>query len=301
MKWPYIWIASGAALWGTIGIFIKELSSLGFTPIQIVVLRALGAAIAFIIITLFTDRSLLRIKLRDTHYFIGTGLLSIAFFNWCYFKAMEEMSLSVAAVLLYTAPAFVLILSRIFFNDLITGKKLTALGVTFLGCLFVVGYMPSAKAGITLSGLLTGLGAGLGYSLYSIFGKAASAKYHTLTITTFTFIFAGLALFPVSGLASSIHLLENGKAFLYISGLGIIPTVFAYILYTVGLRQVEPSRAAIVSTIEPVVATLTGFFLFKEELTLLQTIGILLVISAAVLVQDKKTSASLHQKTTNVS
>ncbi|MCQ6268073.1 DMT family transporter [Fictibacillus sp. WQ 8-8] len=301
MKWPYIWIASGAALWGTIGIFIKELSSLGFTPIQIVVLRALGAAIAFIIITLFTDRSLLRIKLRDTHYFIGTGLLSIAFFNWCYFKAMEEMSLSVAAVLLYTAPAFVLILSRIFFNDLITGKKLTALGVTFLGCLFVVGYMPSAKAGITLSGLLTGLGAGLGYSLYSIFGKAASAKYHTLTITTFTFIFAGLALFPVSGLATSIHLLENGKVFLYISGLGIIPTVFAYILYTVGLRQVEPSRAAIVSTIEPVVATLTGFFLFKEELTLLQTIGILLVISAAVLVQDKKTSASLHQKTTNVS
>ncbi|MCK6258251.1 DMT family transporter [Fictibacillus sp. KIGAM418] len=301
MKWPYIWIASGAALWGTIGIFIKELSSLGFTPIQIVVLRALGAAIAFIIITLFTDRSLLRIKLRDTHYFIGTGLLSIAFFNWCYFQAMEKMSLSVAAVLLYTAPAFVLILSRIFFNDLITGKKLTALGVTFLGCLFVVGYMPSTKAGITLSGLLTGLGAGLGYSLYSIFGKAASAKYQTLTITTFTFIFAGLALFPVSGLASSIHLLENGKALLYISGLGIIPTVFAYILYTVGLRQVEPSRAAIVSTIEPVVATLTGFFLFKEELTLLQTIGILLVISAAVLVQDKKTSPSLHQKTTNVS
>lgn len=113
----------GAALWGTIGIFIKELSSMGFTPIQIVVLRALSAAVSFLILTFFLNRSLLKIHIRDSYYFIGTGLLSIAFFNWCYFKTMNEVSLSVAAVLLYTAPAFVLILSRIFFRDLITKRK----------------------------------------------------------------------------------------------------------------------------------------------------------------------------------
>ncbi|MDN4072432.1 DMT family transporter [Fictibacillus terranigra] len=296
MKWPYLCIAGGAALWGTIGIFIKELSHIGFTPIQIVVLRALSASLVFIMITCSSNRSLLRIKLKDSHYFIGTGLLSIAFFNWCYFKAMEEMSLSAAAVLLYTAPAFVLILSRFFFRDLITAKKVTALAITFLGCLFVVGYLPAAHAGVSLIGLFTGLGAGLGYSLYSIFGKAASVKYHTLTITTYTFLFAGLALFPVSGLSASFHLLGNGQTLLYIAGLGIFPTVLAYLLYTVGLRHVEPSRAAIVSTIEPVVATLTGWFLFQEALTVWQTAGILLVISAAVVVQDKKTRQTLQKK-----
>lgn len=291
MKWPYIWIAGGAALWGIIGIFIKELADAGFTPLQIVVLRALSAAFMFIILTFFIDRSHLTFKWKDSYYFIGTGLLSIAFFNWCYFKAMEEMSLSIAAIMLYTAPAFVLILSRIFFRDLITKKKLAALGATFLGCLLVVGFLPSASAHITFTGLLVGLGSGFGYSLYSIFGKAASAKYHTLTITTYTFVFAGVALFPVSGLGSSLHLLNDWKIWMYVGGLGLVPTVLAYILYTIGLKQVEPSRAAIVSTIEPVVATLTGFILFQESLTFWQSIGILFVLSAAVLVQDRKPSS----------
>nr|WP_211516920.1 EamA family transporter [Fictibacillus solisalsi] len=293
LKWPYLWIAGGAALWGTIGIFIKELSSMGFTPIQIVVLRALSAAVSFFILTFFLNRSLLKIRIRDSYYFIGTGLLSIAFFNWCYFKSMEEVSLSVAAVLLYTAPAFVLILSRIFFRDFITKKKVAALLVTFLGCVFVVGYLPASNGGITWTGLLTGLGSGLGYSLYSIFGKAASAKYKTLTITTYTFIFAGCALFPISGLSHSAHLFEDTRVWLYIIGLGIVPTVLAYILYTVGLRQVEPSKAAIVATVEPVVATLAGFFLFQEKLTLWQCAGILLVIFSAVLVQDKQKKTPL--------
>ncbi len=138
----------------------------------------------------------MRVRLRDFWCFLGTGIGSIVFFNYCYFTAVRMMSLAAAAVLLYTAPAFVMLMSAVLFREKMTGRRVLSVLLTFAGCAFVTGF---AGSGISASGILVGLGAGFGYALYTIFGHYAIERgYDSLTITFYTFLVAAVtSLFMV--------------------------------------------------------------------------------------------------------
>lgn len=283
----YIYVLLGAALWGIIGLFIDALSQAGFTALQIVTLRVVSAAVMLIVYLAAKNPELLKIDFKDTVSFIGTGIFSIVFFNWCYFTAIEEVSLSIAVILLYTGPAFVVILSRIFFKELMTKRKVSALLLMILGCALVVRLIPAGDQQVSWYGILVGLGSGFGYALYSIFGKHALKKYKALTVITYTFIFASAALLPVSGITIEAQQLASTRVWMLILGLGFFPTVLAYMLYTTGLSMIESGLASITAMIEPVVATLLGVLIFNELLTVYQILGILLVLTAVMLIQLK--------------
>lgn len=274
-------------MWGIIGIFIHDLSDAGFTSLQIVTLRVVSAALMLVIYLSLANPQLLKIRFKDSAVFVGTGIFSIVFFNWCYFTAIEEVSLSVAVMLLYTGPAFVIILSRIFFKEYFNLSKIVALVFTAIGCMLVIQLFPLSDKTISFYGLLVGLGSGFGYALYSIFGKIALRKYSTVTIITYTFIFASIVLIPTSGVTIAFEKLSSGNTIATVIGLGLFPTVLAYLLYTKGLSMIESGKASITATMEPVVATAVGVYLFDEILTVFQIIGILLIISAVVILQVK--------------
>jgi len=284
----YIYVLLGATLWGIIGLFIEALSGAGFTSLQIVTLRVVSAAVMLVAYLAVKDAGLLKIELKDSLSFIGTGIFSIVFFNWAYFTAIEELSLSVAVILLYTGPAFVVILSRIVFGEPMTLRKMAALFLTLIGCVLVVGLVPLSEERISWYGLLIGLASGFGYALYSIFGKHALKKYDSLTVITYTFVFASAFMIPVSGLSMPGAPLSFLYVWLLILGLGFFPTALAYALYTRGLSMVESGRASITATFEPVVATLVGVLLFDEILTAWQLAGMVLVLAAVVFIQLKK-------------
>lgn len=284
-KLAYIYVVLGASLWGVIGIFVNDLSAAGFSSLEIVTLRVVTAAVILVVYLLLLNPKLLAIDLKDFPLFIGTGILSIVFFNWCYFTAIKEVSLSVAVMLLYTGPAFVVLLSRIFFKEPLKGKKIIALCLTLLGCVLVVRLFPIKDLTISPFGVLIGLGSGFGYALYSIFGKVALKKYSSLTIITYTFVFASVALLPFIGFSIDRSILAIPDVWWAIAGLGILPTALAYLLYTKGLSMIESGRASITATIEPLVATAIGVYLYNEVLTSYQLFGFLLIIGAVVLIQ----------------
>lgn len=284
----YIYVLLGAALWGIIGIFIDELYTAGFTALEIVMLRVVSAAIMLVAYLAIKDINLLKIEYKDALSFVGTGILSIVFFNWAYFTAIEEVSLSVAVILLYTGPAFVVILSRIIFGEPMTRRKVMALLLTLIGCALVVRLLPIGDEHISWYGFLVGLGSGFGYALYSIFGKHALKKYKSLTVITYTFVFASVFMIPVSLPGMEVSQLTSKRTWMMILGLGFFPTALAYLLYTTGLSMVESGRASITATIEPVVATLLGVFFFREVLSSYQVVGMILVLSAVIVIQMKK-------------
>lgn len=284
---PYIYVFFGAALWGIIGIFVHALSRAGFTSFQIVTLRVVSASVMLILFVAFKNAKLLKIELKDSMSFMGTGIFSMVFFNWCYFTAIEEVSLSVAVILLYTGPAFVVILSRIFLGEPMTSRKIGALVLTLMGCILVIKVFPVSADRISAYGIWVGLGSGFGYALYSIFGKYALRKYHPLTVITYTFVFASAVLVPTSGITLQPQQFLSKEIWYHIGGLGFFPTALAYFLYTSGLAMIESSRASITATIEPVVATLLGVVMFDDVLTFYQVIGILLILVAVIFVQSK--------------
>lgn len=138
-KLPYLCILAGAALWGSIGIFVRVLSGMGFSSMQLIAVRAYITAAVLVVFLFVRDRfardgkKLLRVRLRDCWCFVGTGILSVVFFNYCYFATISQCSLSVAAVLLYTAPSFVLLLSILLFKERMSARKGMALLLALCG------------------------------------------------------------------------------------------------------------------------------------------------------------------------
>jgi len=231
------------------------------------------------------DRAMLKIKFTDIKYFIATGIISMVFFNWCYFTAMRETSLSVAVVLLYTAPAFVIVISRFVFKEAITGHKILALILTASGSFLAAGLFPGISIRLPLHGIIIGLGAGLGYSLYSIFAKLAARRYSPLTITAYTFFTAAVFLMIFNNPAEKSELLLRWDILLCSLGLGFFPTSLAYILYTTGLKKIETGKAAIIANVEPAVAILLGTAVFGEILTVYQIAGTIMILTSVFIVQ----------------
>lgn len=280
---PFFVLAAGI-LWGMMGIYVRRLNSLGFTTIEIVTVRSVMTAILLLVVLFFYKKEMLKIRLKDIWCFLGTGICSIVFFNYCYFKAITMTSLSVAAVLLYTAPAIVMILSAVLFHEKITVVKMIALIATFVGCIFVTGLVGNTGT-LTASGILMGLGAGLGYALYSIFSRFALERgYHSLTISCYTFVFASIGTLPLADIKVICGACEKDFSMLgFYLVFAMVSTVIPYILYTLGMTALENSKASIIASVEPVTATLLGVIFFHEKMTIQNLIGIVLVLGAIVI------------------
>src|SRR5699024_1176242 len=150
------------------------------------------------------------------------------------------------------------------FKEPLTKLKITSILMTIIGTSFVAGIVPLDPDVLHVGSLLFGLGSGIGYALYSIFSKFALKKYTSLVITTFNFVVTGMAFIPFFPYKQKLLLLLDPTVLFYVVGLGFLPTAFAYIIYTYGLEQTEASSASILTTVEPVVATLIGVFVFHE-------------------------------------
>lgn len=281
-------IILAGCFWGSMGIFVRKLSTFGFSAIQIVSIRITLAALLFSLVLLIKNHRDFKISPKDILLFLGLGFGSILFFTVCYFTAITIMPLSTAAILLYTSPVWIMLMSVLFFHEKLDRKKLVALALAFAGCVLVSGI--SGK-GMTLAGLLFGLGSGIGYGLYSILGKLALRKYSPYTVTAYTFICAAAGSWIICQPADMINKFLNTNELGFLIGFcfltALITAVIPFLSYTLGLKSVEASKAGIIATIEPMVATLIGIGVFSEQLTLMSAAGILLILAAVVILNLK--------------
>ena len=271
-------ILAGAALWGMIGLWNRRLLSAGLSPTDIVVIRNFGGMALLSAVFLLKDRSVFQVERACIPYFFGTGVVSVVFFTVCYFSCQKICSLSVASVLLYTAPSFVVLMSAVLWKEPITRQKLLALCLTLIGCALVCGIFNGGGLTVTAAGVLYGLGAGFFYALYSVFGRYALASASSMTVTVWTFLFAGaasLALLRPAHMAALRNPATLGAAL----GLVVFSTILPYLLYTAGLAHTEAGKASIMASLEPVVASLTGVLVFQEAIGLTGAVGIALVLT----------------------
>lgn len=285
-KISLLYIICGAALWGFMGLFVRSINKGGFSSFDICFFRSSGTAVFLFIFLLIFNKNALKIYLKDIWCFIGSGLVSIVFFNYCYFTTITRTSLSIAAVLLYTSPAFVIVLSAVIFKERITLNRFIAVALAIAGCICVSGIFGESSNNLSVPVLIVGIGAGFGYALYSIFSRIAINKgYSTMTITFYTFLIASVGTIPflsTPNLAGQVA--KHPDCLLPILGLILIATVLPYMLYTTGLKNTTNTTASILACIEPMVATILGILLFNEALTLPNFIGIMLILGASVLI-----------------
>lgn len=279
---PALIIIAGVC-WGLIGLFSNYLSAAGLRPEQITVIRCVLACFVIGGYLLIFKRGAFKVRVKHLWIFLGTGVLSIAFYNVCYFACINMCGLSFAAILLYTAPCFVVLLSAVFFKEHLTRQRGFALIIAFVGCLLVVG-VGSGQTSLSGLGILVGLASGIGYALYSIFARVALKHYEAPTVMFYTFLFASLALLPFSEAINIVSLaLDSASVFEVMIALALISTVTPFACYTTGLAHMETGKASIMAFVEPMVSLLLGVMVFGEVLTLQNMIGVIGILGAVVL------------------
>ena len=300
-------VIASAVLWGLYGTFVTILSSMGLSGNALVFLRMLATSLPVGLVMCASDRSAFQVRPADIPLFIGNGLFSLLFFTSCYTSAIKVTKIATAAALLYTAPAIVMILSAVLFHEKLTARKVLCCLLAVAGCAFASGIggeifsaaagaagasgaASAAGAGITPAGLLLGLGAGLGYALYSIFSRIILNRgYSVYTNVFYSFGVAMLGFLVLSCADGTIRQIWENPARTALALLcGLLTGSMAYVLYTTGMKGMETSRAAQLTTIEPVTAALLGSLIFRQPLSAWEILGIVMVVGSVVMMNAGK-------------
>jgi len=220
----------------------------------------------------------LRISGRDLLSFTVFALVGVTLFYSSLNLAIEAGGVSLAFVLLYTAPAFVAVLAALFLDERLTVVKVVLVAVSMLG-VFLITRGDGAQA--TWQAVAWGLTAGLSYASYYLFGKWAMRRHAPVTIFAYVMPLGAIGLLPFVGFEALRVATTAVWADLVL--MGVVSTYVAYFVYYTGLKSVEASRAVLVATVEPLLAALLAALLFGERLGVSGIIGGALILSAAVL------------------
>ncbi|MDQ7029162.1 MAG: EamA family transporter [Ardenticatenia bacterium] len=279
-----LYVLLAAILWGTLGPIMRLLQANGLSAMEIGFYRAsIGGGALFFLAKGTGRRSL---EQRDVPFFALYGLISVAAFFVLYALSVQYNSIAVAVVLLYTAPAFVMLLSWRLFDEPLTWSTGGALVLAFTGAALVAGLHEPRLWAFRAVGILVGVGSGFTYALFSIFGKFALRRYDPISAMGYALLFGAVLLVPViwassGGLGERITGLPVG----WLMVIGLLPTAGSYALYTSGLRWLPPGRASIVAMVEPVVGGVLGWWVFGEALDGFQLLGGSAILVAVLLLQ----------------
>ena len=263
-----------AVLWAMIGIQSAGLLSAGVGAAEISFWRAIIAGSLFAGYAALTG-SLRLPRGRDIPVLGAFALLGVTGFYTAFVLAVEAGGVSLAAILLYTAPAIVAVLAHLFLGERLTAVKVGLVALTLAGVVMV---SLGGGGGVTVSGaaLGWGLAAAVGYATYYLIGKWALRRWSAPAMFAVVLPVGGLALLPWVTFAD-----KGPREWLLIGTLSVFSTFLGYALYAAGLARMQASRAVVVATIEPVVAAATGALLLGERLGALAVVGGVLIIVAA--------------------
>ncbi len=281
-------VTGAATLWGMLVVFYHELVGIyGLDPLEVAVFRAVLSALILGTVLALWRPSLLRIRIRDLPLFLGFGLLGVSTFFIVYVYAIRLTGGATAAVLLYTAPAWVTIIAWRAFGEPLTRAKLTALGLCFAGSVLVARAYDPSQLELNLTGILLGLASGLTYGLYTLFNKAAVQRYSSWTAMFYALGLGGLFILPWQSPARLVAILSRPGPVLWLLALAIGPTLGAFWMLGKSLERLPAGVVGIVASSEPVIAASLAWIFLDQALEPVQLLGGVAVLTGVLLLQSQ--------------
>jgi DME family drug/metabolite transporter len=277
---------SAGCLWGTFGILTKTtyaLTTLG--PISLAWFRLIFA-VPFLGFLIVVKRYRVSVSRGEVGLFLGFGFFSLTVFEALYFTSLAYTTVQHAAALLYTAPAFVAILSWFFLKEKLTARKIGAIVLSVLGAFLILGLVENEPlfASRTQIGDWLALGSGLAYSTWYIYGKVLCRNREPAVTAFLGMCIGGVMLFPLAFVTEGLQVPQSLTGWELVAAVGIVPTAMAYLVYLAGLKLIEATTASVFAIMEPLTSAILAFYLFQETLTYASLIGFGLIISSILLI-----------------
>lgn len=274
----YLLILLAAVLWAMIGPFTSALLDEGIAPLEIAFWRAVIGGAGFVVHgRLVREAAREPLSVARAVPLIALGVVGVGVFYAAVPLAVEAGGISIAVVLLYTAPVWVVIGARLFLGESLTQRKIVLTAVSIAGVVLV---SQGQGEGVQVSpaALLWGLVAGITYACWFVAGKRLLARMTPRQLSSWILPVGALTLLPFVDFSG-----KSARAWLLLVGIGLVSTYAPVLAYYTGLRVVEASRASLVATIEPVIALTIAALVFGERLNLAGVVGAVLVVTAAIL------------------
>jgi drug/metabolite transporter (DMT)-like permease len=281
----YALVLLAGVAWGSIGVLARRLLDLGLDPLEVSWLRGAVSFLGLVPLTLRRERGWPRLAANDLGLMAAFGLVNGALYNILYFTAVSRVGVTTAVILLYTAPAFAALFARLALREPLTPGKVGAVALSLAGCFLVVKGYDLAALQLNLPGVLAGLGAGITYGLYGIFGKKAQTRCSAWTTVFYCALFGTLFLTLIRPPLRVFTRAAEAQLWVNTLLLAFWGSLVPWVAYTKGVGQVEAGRAAVVASVEPVVGAALAAIFLGERLNPLQAVGMALVLAAVILAQ----------------
>lgn len=272
-------------MFGSTGIFVRTLTENGVDSTTLLFLR-FSIAILYIIIAIFlTDKSLLKINKEDIPLFVLCGLCILGL-NLCYNSSINTVPLSLAAILLSTAPVFVLVLEYFLFKEKITSIKVLCVILVLIGCTLVTGLLEENSIDISWIGIIAGIGSAVFWAIYSVTSrKSIDMGRHTFTILLYSLITITIVTIPFTNFTQIANFVGMNPVpnVLFLLLHSLVSFALPYIFITISLNHMDAGTAVILSSGEPIAALAFGMVFYLEMPTILMVCGVIITIAALIL------------------
>ncbi len=237
-----------------------------------------------------------RIKLpaRDLVYCLVLGTLGVAFSNYFYYVAIQRTNVATAIIVQYTAPVWVLFYVVARGQQKLSPQKLIAVGLAVSGIALVIGivgtnsstgFSPGPGLRLDSYGLIAALLASFSFAFYNVAGHGILIRHDRWRVLVWTLAAASVFWLIVNPPWKIVAAHYAPAQWLFLFVFSMISVLGAFSLYFLGLQYLEPTSAIIASCLEPVFSILLAAMLLGEVLRPIQTLGIVCVLAAIVVVQ----------------
>jgi DME family drug/metabolite transporter len=292
----YLYIASATFLWGvaaTLGraAFTGRLLPGGQTlrPIDPLILSQSRATFSFVVLLfalmLVRGWKRLRLPAADLRRMFVLGILGVAASNYFYYLAIQRTNVATAIILQYTAPVWVLLYTVAHRLQKPTLQRIAAVGLALAGIALVIGVFGTGGFRLDAIGVMAALAAAFSFAFYNVGGHSILARYDRWTVLLYVIFGASLFWIVVNPPWKIVAAHYSGDQWLFLLVFSLISVLAPFSFYFAGLQHLEPTRAIVVSCLEPVFSIVIAAVVLGEVMRPLQTAGIVLVLVAIVVVQ----------------
>jgi drug/metabolite transporter (DMT)-like permease len=295
----YAMVGTAATLFAVNGSVSKVVLGSGLSSLELAQIRNTSAALLFLGFLLAVAPARLRVGRRELLFLIAFGLIGVALVQWLYFVAIDNLPVGIALLIEFTAPLFVALFARFVYREHVRRRIWVAVALCLTGLALVV----EIWTGVELStvGITAAFGGALALTAYLLMAERERRNRDAASLSFYGFLFAALLWavvqplwdFPWSALGETVSLQGNlseysAPVWALVGFIVVVGTMVTFSLLTGALRHISATRASIIATLEPVVATVVAWAWLGETFGPTQLVGGLVVITGILVAQSAR-------------
>ena len=289
----YALAAGAAAMWALNGSLARFLLDDDVSALRLSQMRSLLAWLVLVVAIGTVAPAMLKVEREDVPRLAFMGIVGLAGVHATYFFAIERLQIGVALTIQYLGPLLILLWLAVFHRRQLGRGLWGAAALSVAGCFLVVRAYDAGS--LDLLGVAAAFGAAITFAIYLVASERAGRRYAPVTTLVWAFGFASLFWAVAQPLwAFPVERFDDFGNVALGLGVAVIGTLVPFVLMVAAVRHIPAPRAAVVATLEPVLAAAFAWVIHGESLSPAQIAGGLLVVAAVVWVQLQRISHDME-------